>query len=351
MTRSTLATALALLTAPILVLTGCAVTPSGAQVEDKSLSIVCGNDEALCENVIARFRQTTGVDATYVRLSGGEVIARLEARGKGTPPEFDVWWGGPADSFAAAAGRGLLAAYDSPARANVRDQYKDKEGYWTGYDMDPLALCSSKSALDKLGVAVPDSWDALLDPKYKNNFATAHPATSGTGFNVLWTQVVRFDKDEDKSFGFMKQLHNNVLQYTKSGSAPMQMVTRGEIATAPIFASSCHRAIQEGNKDLVVSFPKEGVGIEVGATAVVADTPRRAMAEKFTDWALGDEAFQAFLDTGYPVFRSTADGTTNGFEKIQDVPVLAAYNPAEAGPRRADLAERFEKDIATKPTE
>ena len=109
---------------------GCAVKDDkAASSEDTALSgkltIACGAQEDWCQAMTAAFQAKTGVQTSYVRLSSGEAVARLEAS-KGQP-EFDVWHGGPADGYGQAKNEDLLQEYVSPNAKGIVDQYKDKD--------------------------------------------------------------------------------------------------------------------------------------------------------------------------------------------------------------------------------
>ena len=47
-----------------------------------------------------------GITVNYVRMSAGEALARVQA--EKANPQFDIWWGGPIDSFVAAKEYGVL---------------------------------------------------------------------------------------------------------------------------------------------------------------------------------------------------------------------------------------------------
>ena len=132
--------------------------------------------------------------------------------------------------------------------------------------------------LKEKGVEVPTSWEALLDPKLKSQVSTAHPSTSGTAFTTLWTQVV-LRGGEDQALDYMKKMHSNVLQYTKSGTAPGQIAGRGEVAVGLVFSHDCVLYKERGMSDLEVSFPAEGTGYEIGGVAVVKNGPNTAAAK------------------------------------------------------------------------
>ena len=56
------------------------------------------------------------------------------------------------------------------------------------------------------------------------------PSSSGTAYVVLATLVQLMG--EDQAFDYLKKLHLNVNQYTRSGAAPVQAPARGETASA-----------------------------------------------------------------------------------------------------------------------
>ena len=130
------------------------------------LTVACGAMEEVCDAWTKAFTAKTGVQTSFVRLSSGETVARLAA--SKAAPEFDVWHGGPADGYGAAAGQDLLEKYTPENAAQIPEKYKDANGYWNGVYVGALGFCSNAKVLAEKGVAVPTSWDALLDPKLKS---------------------------------------------------------------------------------------------------------------------------------------------------------------------------------------
>ena len=146
------------------VLAACAQKP--ADTQPQKLIVLCGAQEDWCQLMTQTFQEKTGITTTYVRMSSGEAMARINAS-KDTP-EFDVWHGGPADGYMVAKNDGLLEAYVSPNAEKIPAKFKDTDGYWTGVYVGALGFCSNKDVLDSLGVAVPQSWEDLLNPKLKS---------------------------------------------------------------------------------------------------------------------------------------------------------------------------------------
>ncbi|MFG1941372.1 ABC transporter substrate-binding protein [Nonomuraea sp. NPDC048826] len=336
-----------------LAVSGCARTsaaPADAAAADGGkVTVACGATEEWCAAMAAGFTAATGVKAEFVRLSSGEALARIQA-GK-ADAEFDVWHGGPADGYAAAADQGLLEAYVSPNAAAIPDRYKEPKGTWTGVYVGVLGFCANTEVLKEKGVAVPASWQGLLDQGLAKNVGIAHPSTSGTAYTAVWTQVLLNGGSEDGALAYMKKLHPNVLQYSKSGAAPAQQVARGEVGVGVVFSHDCVATREQGFPHLEVSFPAEGTGYEVGGVALVKGAHNPVSAKKYIDWALTPEA----QEIG-PTVKSYQAPTNPGAKKSDKTVDLAAvklveYDSVVAGAAKSALTRRFDSEVAQAPKE
>jgi len=315
---------------------------------DKALVVACGAQEDWCQAVTAAFEEKTGIDTNYVRLSSGEAVARFEASKEN--PEFDVWHGGPADGYAAAKDAGLLEPYTSETTEQIPARFRDAEGYWTGVYIGVLGFCSNQGVLDSLGVKAPTSWADLLDPKFESQLGVAHPGTSGTAYTMLWTQV-QLTGSEDGGLDYLRKLNANVLQYSKSGSAPGQQAGRGEIATGIVFTHDCVKYIDEGMTDLVVTVPSEGTGYEIGGVAALANAHHPSAAQQYIDFAASVEAQEIGQTVGsYQVPTNPGAKVSEKSIREDDI-TLVDYDAVVAGEAKSALVARFDSEIATAPTE
>lgn len=352
----------------ILVLVMAAALPAAAQ--ESTLTVLCTPQEDWCVAMTQAFEAETGIDTNYVRLSSGESLARLRAAQDN--PEFSVWWGGPADAFIAGAAEGLLEQYESPSTADIPENYRDADNYWAGVYVGALGFCSNVDILEELGVEAPTSWEDLLAPELEGFVAMAHPATSGTAFTAFWTIVTLeadaleaeeegsgYDEDGnpteaavDAAFEYFAALNNNILQYTRSGSAPGSLAGQGEIAVAVIFSHDCTKLQEEGfDGILVTSFPEEGTGYEIGGMGIIANGPESEAARLWYDWALTAAA----QEIGPTV--NSLQLPTNVNAAVSELAVnlteinVVEYNFSAAGASRVAITERFDAEIATAPTE
>lgn len=334
-------------------LAGCAVDESNGSASSSgakaggTVVVACTPQEEQCQAMAAAFTKKTGIKTSYVRMSSGEGVARLDAAK--SKPEFDVLYGGPSDGHVAAFKAGLIEKYVSPEAAKIPDRWKAADGTWTGTYVGVLGYCSNTDVLKKVGVEPPASWADLLDPKLKKNIAIAHPSTSGTSYTAVWTQMVLNKMNETATFDYFKKMHRNVLQYSKSGAAPGQMAGRGEVGVGVIFSHDCVKYQKEGFDMLKVTFPSEGTGYEIGAVSLVKNGPSSENGKKFIDWALTPDHQDIGPTVGsFQIPTNPEAKLTDDMVKLDDVK-LVDYDSEEAGARKKELTARFDAEVAPQP--
>jgi iron(III) transport system substrate-binding protein len=336
--------AVLIVSALIAIAAGVATTGAPARQPELSgtLNLLCTPQILWCEGMKAEFQKVhPKVTVEFVRLSSGEALTRL--RNERANPQFDIWWGGPIDSFIAARQEGLLEAYDSPNMTNLIDArlMKDPDNYWAGVYVGSLGFASNKHFLEKHKLQPPESWDDLLNPAYKNQLVMAHPASSGTAYTALIT-VLQL-KGEDKGWDYWKQFHRNVWQYTKSGAAPTQHVGQGEAAVGVVFSHDIIAQLEKG-LPLVLSFAQEGMGWEIGGMAIVKGAKHPALAKAWFDWAL-EPAVQD-LGPKYAAYQApTVKGAKASRPELLQVKLID-YNFDYAGKNKKAFIDKFTNDIA-----
>lgn len=320
-----------------------ALGSTGAMVvafyQEEAVAVLCSSVEEICDEWARGFTAESGVPVTMQRMSSGEALERLTRRRD--VPEFDVWHGGPAESFVVADERGLLAPYTSPAAADVPARYKDPDGAWTGVYVGVLGFCSNTDVLDRLGVPTPRSWADLLDPRLRNRIAAPRPDTSGTGYTMLWVQARRLGTDD--GLAYLRALDANVGQYTRSGTAPAGVAGRGEAAVGITFDQHCLTAADRGMDALVLSYPAEGTGHEVGAVAVVAGGPHPEGARRYVDYAVSRRAHEQGAATGVVQMSTRPDVADD--PRLGTDPLVLRYTQKAAADDRIELTRRFRTEV------
>lgn len=344
----------ALVTSAVLmasVMAACSIdseTPGASGDPEGPITVLCSFDDEVCQAKVEQFSDDTGIQASFVRMSTGEAVARMEATA--SSPEFDVWLGGPAEGHIQAADRGLTEAYKSPEAENVPDNMKDADGRWTSLQFGVLGFCSSPDRLEKIGATAPQSFQDLLDPAFKQEVAISHPSTSGTGANLLWTLMLLHDQNADDTFAYLSDLHNNILQYSKSGSAPAQMASRGEIATGVVFSDNCTKLIKSG-VDLVLTFPEEGTGYSMGSISLVADSEQPQASRAFIDWQISTKGQNIGPEVNMFSNPSNVNADVDPDMVNTDEVTLLPFEPQQAAEAMPGMIERFDAEVAPAPKE
>lgn len=269
---------------------GATVLVSATASAQQTITVYCSILEEQCREGVAMFeRANPGVKVAMVRKSTGEAYAQIKA--EAANPKADVWWGGPAEPHLQAGEEGLLAEYRSPALGQLHDWASrladQSKGRSAGTYLGALGLGYNTEVLKKKGLPEPKCWAELLGPGFKDEVQMADPNSSGTAYVMLATIVQLMG--EEKGFDYLKKLHRNISQYTKSGIAPVKAVALGETGVAIAFLHDMVTQILAGAPIKTVA-PCEGTGYETGAVSLVKGTKAPDLARKFFDFALSRDA-------------------------------------------------------------
>jgi iron(III) transport system substrate-binding protein len=320
-------------------LIGCAP----AAPKDTEINVLCTPQEQWCQGMKQEFEAKYKITVNYVRLSAGEAVARIEA--EKANPTFDIWWGGPIDSFIQAKGEGLLEAYNSPSFKNLLDQtkYKDKDNTWAGIYVGSLGFATNKDWLAAHpGSKAPTSWDDLLKPEFKGQVMVAHPSTSGTSYTALAT-ILQI-RGEQAGWEYIKKYAGQISQYTKSGAAPAKFVGQGEAVVAIVFSHDTVNEIDNNKLPLELSFPAEGTGFEIGGMGILKGAKHLSAAKLWFDWALTPEV-QA-LGPKYAAYQApTVSGVKLSHPELLQVKLID-YNFQWAGDNKKAFIDKFTNEIA-----
>jgi iron(III) transport system substrate-binding protein len=232
--------------------------------------------------MLQEFEKTTGIKVNFVRFSSGEALARVIAE-KGNP-RVDVLFGGPVETFAAGIKEGIFEPYKPPSFNALPARFKHAEGYWVAIADDPLVFMTNAKFLRENNLKPPASWEDLLNPAYKNMLQMADARTSGTAVTRIFSVIEVNGRNEDKAFDYMKKLRKNVQVYTKSGGGGTLPVGLGQAGGGIFFIVDALDTKAKGY-DVVISFPREGIGTSAEAIALLKGAKNPEAGKKLIDWA------------------------------------------------------------------
>ena len=231
------------------------------------------------------------VEIRWVRDSTGVITAKLLA--EKANPQADLVLGLAATSLLVLEQEGMLTPYAPKGVGALNPRFVDgkKPPMWVGMDVWGATICFNTVEAKKRNLPKPESWKDLLKPVYRGQITMPHPASSGTGFLdvTAWLQLY----GEAEGWKYMDALHENIAQYVHSGSKPCRQAGAGEFVMGISFEYRANATKAAGAPvDLV--FPKEGVGWDMEAAAIMKASKKQDAARKVMDWAVTKEANELY---------------------------------------------------------
>jgi iron(III) transport system substrate-binding protein len=271
---------------------------AGMVMAQNSVSAYTTLEEPLAKELFEQFERETGIRVNFVRLSGGEAVARIEA--ESANPQASIWVGGVGLDHITAKSKNLTQPYVSREAANTPAQYRDPQNYWIGLYVGPLVVSTNLDRARALGLTPPKSWADLLKPEYKGYVRMANPNVSGTAYNVVTTIRYVFNKDENAAFNYLRQLDANIDQYARSGSAPGQSLAIGEIPIAIGYAHD-HVKLKAEGANIEINAFSEGAGFELASMSLIRGGREPVQARQLYDWVLSARSAQEIFTKWYVV--------------------------------------------------
>ncbi len=257
------------------------------------------------------------IEIRWVRDSTGVITAKLLA--EKANPQADVILGVAASSLELLRQDGMLLQYEPKGFKELNPAYSDtnRPPTWVGMDVWGAAICFNTVEAKKQNLPKPESWKDLAKPIYKGKITMPHPASSGTGYLdvTAWLQTM----GDTEGWKYMDALHENIAQYTHSGSKPCKQAGAGEFPIGISFEFRAHQVLRSG-APIELIFPKEGLGWDIESSAIMKGTKNLDAAKKLADWMASKEANQINTNwwaiVAYPGLAKKMEGIPDGYEKL-----------------------------------
>ena len=323
---------------------------SGTAVSAEKLTYYCSAQEDWCQLMATGFEEATGIKVNMTRKSSGETLAQIKA--ESSNPKGDIWWGGTGDPHLQAAEEGLTEAYESSMRGELHpwaiSQSESAGNKTIGIYSGALGYGYNEELLKANNLPEPACWKDLLKPEYKGHVQMANPNSSGTAYTTLATIVQLFGEEE--GFEFMKGLHKNINQYTKSGSAPIKAAARGENTIGIVFMHDAVKQAVSGFPIKVVA-PCEGTGYEIGSMSIVAGGRNTENAKKFYDWALTADVQTRSLEVkAFQVMSNTSATSSPQAPDLSSIKLIDYdFKKYGSSDERKRLLKKWDDEVSTLP--
>lgn len=231
------------------------------------------------KQVVDRFQQKYPfVKPELFRTGGGPLLNKILTEARGGRHAWDVVVG-RGEMVLPLIERKLLASYLSPETKMIDSDLVDKEGYWTAYYVNAYVLGYNTKLVKKDDV--PKTYEALLDPKWKNRQISVDTEAYGMlqGLIGIW--------GKEKAVAYFKRLAAQDAVPKRGNTERVQLAVAGEYPLILAYNQTIERMTQR--KAPIDWVPLEPAVVQVNPAMLAAKAPHPNAARLFLDFILSKE--------------------------------------------------------------
>ena len=169
--------------------------------------------------IIQRFKEKYPfIDVALYRTTSERLYTRIETEARANTHLADVI-GISGFQMYQLVKRGLMAKYESPERRYFEPGFKDKEGYWTAYYVNPIVTAYNTRQVSPHDAA--KDYADLLDPKWKGKLVMEDE-------EIEWFSTMMSFWGDEKGTAYMKRLAAQNFNFRHGHTLMTQLVAAGE---------------------------------------------------------------------------------------------------------------------------
>ncbi len=219
----------------------------------------------------------------------GQILSQLRID-KGAA-KIDVWWGGTSAFFAQAKNEKLLEPYKPSWAGAIKAEYHDSDDAWFAQFLQVPAIMFNKNIYK--ADAVPQKWDDLLDPKWKDKIVIREPMDSGTMKTIFTGLIWRSggaNHDPAPGYDFLKRLDAHTKTYLPNPQALYDRVAKSEEGYLSLWNLTDVLFQAEANGyPFGYRIPTDPVPISLDPIALIAGGPHAEEAKLFYEFVTSKE--------------------------------------------------------------
>jgi len=312
----------------IVILVGSAGVASCTKDDRPSVVVYTALDPIFSRDIFQRFENETGihVDAVYdteaVKTTGLVERVRRESR----RPRCDVFWNNEILRTIRLAADGHLEPYVSSSSKDIPTEFKDPQGFWTGFAARARTIAFDPTKIQPS--EVPGGHAGLTDPRWRGRVSIANPAFGTTGSHLA---CLLASWGEERYREYLQALAQNEVRVVAGNATSRDKVLSGEVDLGLTDTDDVEVVRQRGAAIDDSLFRDEGAIVLPNTVALIKNSPHPHEARQFIDFVLSEsieEALAASKSRQIPV-RSNVPVPASGL-KLSDFRRSVVDYPAAA---------------------
>lgn len=171
------------------------------------------------------------------------------------------------------------------SRLEYMDGLSDIDNRYVIWERQAGSVIINKTVLEKYNLPIPETYEDLLDPIYKNLIAMPDPKSSGTGY-FFYKNLVNV-MGEQEALEYIDKLAMNIKQFTESGSGPVKLLIQQEVAIGLGLTFQAVNELNEGNAFIILQ-PEYGSPYSLTGTALVKGRNNNQDIMRVFDFIIND---------------------------------------------------------------
>lgn len=239
-----------------------------------------------------------------------------------------------------------------PNLAKIPAQYRDRDGFGTGYALFVLGLLYDTEAYKQKHLAKPESFADLWNPALKGRVTIqSFSSTFAFAFLVRINEMEGGDaaRSFDPGFAKIKTLKPNIVAFHGAAAQMNQLFQQRQVWAAHA-GSYVAQQLAGAGLPLAWVAPKEGATAIASYAAIAKGAPNPEAAHLFVNLVLSEEYQRALAETDFGVPANTQTKldparfpvTPAMLDRARQVP-WAVYNAT-----RTELNSRWQREIESK---
>ena len=242
-------------------------------------------DQVFSEPILKDFEKETGIkvkavyDTEETKSTG--VLNRLISEKNNT--QCDLFWSGDPIRSNVLKNKGILLAYKPELAKDIKNVYKDPQGYWIGFSARARVLIYNKTLLAEEDV--PKSIFDLTNHKYNSKVTIANPLFGTTTFHIA---AIFSTFGDSIAKAFLADLKtNNIIIATSNGDVKKR-VMQGEAYCGITDTDDAFEAMKEDNNIGIVFLDQDKIGslIIPNTVSLLKNSPNTENAKILMDYLL-----------------------------------------------------------------
>jgi iron(III) transport system substrate-binding protein len=268
------------------------------------------------QGVFDAFQQKySGIRVQPLTARGPEMIARLDSEIASGQRQIGVFATALSTMYTTQKA-GRFEPFDPPSAKGLPERYRESDNSFHGASATPYGILYNTNLVRP--DEAPQSWQDLLDPKWRGKIIADDPRTAGGGQITM----VGFTKHPELGWPYVETLAGQQIRFSRDRAEIPNAVARGEYPLAyPVSVRDIIR-LRQANAPVELVLPRQGAcECATGYVGAIQGGPHPNASKLLVDFYFTDPGQKELAERGdFPAMPGQAG--PSGFPPLSDIPLL-----------------------------